>query len=92
MIRINKSTLKVLLILLIVFFYRNEMYGQSKKFNKIQKIIDHSTKNNLIGVVVYIKMNDQPEWIGVSGYEDVANGIKLRSENIFFSRKYRKNV
>ncbi|MDI9356602.1 MAG: serine hydrolase domain-containing protein [Chitinophagaceae bacterium] len=75
--------MKVLLILLIVFFYRNEMYGQSKKFNKIQKIIDHSTKNNLIGVVVYIKMNDQPEWIGVSGYEDVANGIKLRLENIF---------
>lgn len=60
-----------------------DIYGQTKKFIKIQNIIEQSTDTNLAGVAVYIKKDNQEEWIGVSGYADIANNIKLKAENIF---------
>lgn len=61
----------------------SDIYGQTKHFNKIQNIIEQSTNTNLAGVAVYIKKGNQDEWIGVSGYADIANNIKLKAENIF---------
>lgn len=75
----KKTFLFVLTILITVTC----SFGQSKIFKKVQKIIDQSTDTNLAGVAVYIKKDNQVEWIGVSGYADIENAKKLKAENIF---------
>ena len=72
-------------VILIIAFLGGmaDTYGQTKKFNKIQKILKKSTNANLAGVAVYIKKNKQQEWIGVSGYADTENRIMLHKEHIF---------
>jgi D-alanyl-D-alanine carboxypeptidase len=76
--------LQIGVLLWIVFLGgQADTYGQTKRYKRIQNIIDKSTKENLAGVAVYIKQNNHEEWVGVSGYADIAHNIKLKAENIF---------
>lgn len=74
---------KPILFILSILIIGKHSFGQIKNFNKIQKIIEQSTKNNLAGVAIYIKKDNQEEWIGVAGYADIVNNTKLKVENIF---------
>ena len=64
----NYSTLLTLVLLLLASI---QSYEQTKKFKKIQNIIDQATKKHLVGVAVYIKLDGHQEWIGVSGFQEL---------------------
>ena len=68
-----KTTLVVIMLLSFI-----QSHGQHKKFRRIQHIIDKATDKNLVGVSVYIKSPKLGEWIGVAGYSDLENRIKLK--------------
>ncbi|MCG8330178.1 MAG: beta-lactamase family protein [Chitinophagales bacterium] len=77
-----KQLLKPLLIIMM-FLACIQSHGQHAKFRRIQHIIDEATNKNLVGVSVYIKSPKLGEWVGVAGYSDVENGIKLKEEDVF---------
>ncbi len=77
-----KKLLKQVLVLLMLFMVSLSQ-GQHKKFKRIQHIIDKATDKNLVGVSVYIKSPKLSAWVGVAGYSDLANEIKLDKNDIF---------
>jgi D-alanyl-D-alanine carboxypeptidase len=79
---LNNKTLRAIAVLFTVLVAAYS-YGQTRKFKKVQRIIEKATKANLIGVAVYIKKDGHQEWIGVSGFQDREHNIKLVPENIF---------
>ena len=70
----------VTLVLLLLATIQS--YEQTKKFKKIQNIIDQATKKHLVGVAVYIKLDGHQEWIAVSGFQELESKTKLVPENI----------
>lgn len=77
-----KQFLKHFLLVLILLSI-SYCQGQHKKFKQIQHIIDKATDKNLVGVSVYIKSPELGEWVGVSGYSDLANEVKLEKNDVF---------
>ncbi len=64
----------VLLAILSLAFSPGDSCGQSRKIDKIQKILNKAITGHLVGVAVYIKMGDGNASIVVSGFRDQENG------------------
>lgn len=61
----------------------SNVYSQTKKQRKIQHLIDRATIEEFPGIAVYIKYPKAGEWIGVSGFADLENKIRLQPDHIF---------
>ncbi len=77
----------VLIILLAGLFSASiaqEISGNRppKKYRKIQKYLHQATRENLAGVIVYIKSPKLGEWVGVSGYADIDKKSPMQKDNI----------
>lgn len=82
-ILISKKALIISLLIIGIIFSSMAFQEPHRKLEKIQKIMDNATEEDLAGVVVYIKSPKYGTWIGTSGFSDLENKTPLTKNNIF---------